>query len=193
MGYLSDIVGRKPVIYLACATVIGVYIEFMCVYDLWKVLVGGAVYGIGNGAYLSVDYALACQTIPDRSQTARFLGIWGVATFIGMCLCECVGVCCVHSVHVRVRPVEGAGRGRGVRDRQRRLPLCGLCAGVPDHPGPLTDRPLPRDLEGGQVHRCVLGCARVCLCVLMSASVTVRSSHNQDSCLSAIHECVRVR
>lgn len=36
-----------------------------------------------RSAYLSVDYALACHTLPDRDQAARFLGVWGVATFIG--------------------------------------------------------------------------------------------------------------
>lgn len=39
--------------------------------------------GVGNGAYLSVDYALACDTLPSKEHAAKFLGIWGVAAFIG--------------------------------------------------------------------------------------------------------------
>jgi MFS family permease len=83
MGMLSDRVGRKPLIYISGLVIILVYIEFMFVSTQAAVLMGGALYGIGNGAYLSVDYALACDALPSKENAAKFLGIWGVAAFIG--------------------------------------------------------------------------------------------------------------
>ena len=43
----------------------------------------GIWYGAMNGMFLSVDYALAIDCLPDRAQSARWLAIWGVASFIG--------------------------------------------------------------------------------------------------------------
>jgi len=39
--------------------------------------------GAGNGAFLTVDYALAVDTLPDKDSAARDLGLWGVSAFIG--------------------------------------------------------------------------------------------------------------
>jgi len=36
-----------------------------------------------NGMFLSVDYALAIDVLPNREQSARWLAIWGIASFIG--------------------------------------------------------------------------------------------------------------
>ena len=40
-------------------------------------------YGIGNGMFLSVDYALACDTLPSLESAAQGLGVWGVSAFLG--------------------------------------------------------------------------------------------------------------
>jgi MFS family permease len=43
------------------------------------VLAIGALYGIGYGLYLAVDWALACDTIPDRAKAAKDMGLFHVA------------------------------------------------------------------------------------------------------------------
>lgn len=86
MGLLSNHVGRKPLIYLSTTILIATYIMFMIYQSRFMTLIGGAIYGIGNGTYLSVDYALACDTIPSKDNAARYLGIWGVGAFIGTLL-----------------------------------------------------------------------------------------------------------
>lgn len=91
MGLLSDRVGRKPLIYISGLVIILTYVEFMFVSSQAAVLIGGAIYGIGNGAYLSVDYALACDALPNKENAAKFLGIWGVAAFIGTMVSQCLG------------------------------------------------------------------------------------------------------
>ena len=44
------------------------------------------VDGIGNGMFLSVDYALACDTLPSLESAAQGLGVWGVSAFLGSTL-----------------------------------------------------------------------------------------------------------
>ena len=36
-----------------------------------------------DGMYLSVDYSLAIDTLPNRDDAARWLAIWGLASFLG--------------------------------------------------------------------------------------------------------------
>lgn len=82
-GLLSDVVGRKPLIVLACIGIISVYISFIYVHKLSTILYLSAYYGAVNGMFLSVDYALAIDCLPSRENAARWLAIWGVASFIG--------------------------------------------------------------------------------------------------------------
>eukprot|EP00122_Pirum_gemmata_P019593 Pgem_evm1s18337 len=83
MGLMSDRFGRKPLIFLSSSIIVFVYVMFMFTSTMPIALVGGAIYGIGNGTYLAVDYALASDVLPSKKHAARFMGIWGVAAFIG--------------------------------------------------------------------------------------------------------------
>jgi len=46
-------------------------------------MAGTLCYGVGSGAYLSVDYALALDCLPKGKTAGEALGLWGVAGFIG--------------------------------------------------------------------------------------------------------------
>jgi Na+/melibiose symporter-like transporter len=79
-GYLSDRIGRrKPFIYIssglqaAAAAVLLVTL----VSDLRLIYLLGVVFGIGYGAYIAVDWALACDTLPQaRIWAARDMGVF---------------------------------------------------------------------------------------------------------------------
>ena len=43
------------------------------------VFVLGAAYGIGYGLYYAVDWALACDTLPDRASSAKDMGLFHIA------------------------------------------------------------------------------------------------------------------
>lgn len=86
MGMLSNKLGRKALIYLSSAVIVVSYAMFMFSRTRGIALLAGAVYGVGNGTYLSVDYALACDSLPSKDKAARYLGIWGVGAFIGTLL-----------------------------------------------------------------------------------------------------------
>ncbi|KAH0486153.1 MAG: hypothetical protein KVP17_001409 [Porospora cf. gigantea B] len=77
----------KPPIYASCFIMALVYAAFVLTpffsNRLAWILSVSVLYGAGNGCFLSVDYALAIETLPDKLRPAQALGIWGVSGFIG--------------------------------------------------------------------------------------------------------------
>ena len=80
-GSASDRYGRKRFVYAAGVMQITVALYFIAFYPTQQgiVLGLGALYGIGYGLYLAVDWALACDTIPDRAKAAKDMGLFHVA------------------------------------------------------------------------------------------------------------------
>ena len=76
---VSDRVGRKPVIYTACA-VGSVGLGIVAVSPALPVTVlGGLILGAGFGMFLAVDWALLTDLVPKAS-AGRYMGISNVAT-----------------------------------------------------------------------------------------------------------------
>jgi len=80
-GRVSDRRGRKPFIYVSGGVQAAVALLFIAVYPkaIGFVLVLGALYGIGYGMYVAVDWALACDTLPDRADIAKDMGLFHIA------------------------------------------------------------------------------------------------------------------
>jgi MFS family permease len=75
----SDRVGRKPVIYAACVIgVIGIFIAALAP-SIEVALVGGGIFGVSAGMFLSVDWALMTDIIP-KAAAGRYMGLSNVAT-----------------------------------------------------------------------------------------------------------------
>ena len=72
-GYISDRVRRRKVfVYLSSglqALVAGVLV-FTLISDLPLIYSLGLIFGLGYGAYSSVDWALACDVLPDQQGSA---------------------------------------------------------------------------------------------------------------------------
>ena len=78
-GRLSDRVGRKPVIYAACA-IGGIGMAIVALAPVIPIAVaGGALFGAGVGMFLAVDWALMTDIIP-KAASGRYMGISNVAT-----------------------------------------------------------------------------------------------------------------
>lgn len=79
-GAASDRYGRKRFVYAAGALQIAVAAFFIAFYptQIWIVLVLAVVYGLGYGLYVAVDWALACDTVPDRAKSAKDMGLFHV-------------------------------------------------------------------------------------------------------------------
>ena len=80
-GWYSDRHGRKPFVYASGAVMSVVLAIFIVLYptSIPFVFGLGAAYGVGYGLYYAVDWALACDTLPDRERTAKDMGLFHVA------------------------------------------------------------------------------------------------------------------
>lgn len=81
-GLLSDrLKRRKLFVYVSGAAqglVAAVFILFYPT-SIPFVLALGVAYGVGYGLYYAVDWALACDTLPDKSKSAKDMGIFHIA------------------------------------------------------------------------------------------------------------------
>lgn len=78
-GPASDLIGRKGIVSTA-----GMFLAFTGIGLLFQppfhtLLWIGVLFGIGYGAYASVDWALAIDVLPSGRSAAKDLGIWGIA------------------------------------------------------------------------------------------------------------------
>ncbi len=82
-GMLSDRTGRRKLfVYISSAmqAVVVSVLLFGLVRSLTVLYVLGILYGIGYGAYYAVDWALACDVLPNREEAAgRDMALWHVS------------------------------------------------------------------------------------------------------------------
>ena len=80
-GWASDRIGRKVFVYAAGAVMTLVVVLFVILYPTAQplVLVAGMLFGVGYGLYYAVDWALACDTLPDRDRIAKDMGLFPVS------------------------------------------------------------------------------------------------------------------
>jgi MFS family permease len=76
---ISDRIGRKPVIYVACALGAAGLAIVAVAPGVPVALIGTALFGVGSGSFLAVDWALMTDIIP-KVAAGRYMGISNVAT-----------------------------------------------------------------------------------------------------------------
>jgi MFS family permease len=81
-GWLSDRVGRKALVYLSGALMTIVCMIFIFFQSFEASLVAAAFFGLGYGAYTSVDWALATDVLPPTDEAGKNMGIWSAAGII---------------------------------------------------------------------------------------------------------------
>lgn len=87
-GQASDRFGRKRMVYVSGAFMAVVGAVFVLAPYLFPghvlliTLGAGAVFGLGYGAYISVDWALVADTLPSESTFARDMGVWNIGLTI---------------------------------------------------------------------------------------------------------------
>merc|ERR1719421_2397546 len=103
-GYISEWIGRKPVVYFSTSSMAVAYLIFAFApffgpqLGLYIVYCGaGIFYGMGSGAFQSVDYALALDVLPKDDGSSRVKGssealaTWGIAEFLGASMGPLIG------------------------------------------------------------------------------------------------------
>ncbi|MGA2112501.1 MAG: MFS transporter [Anaerolineales bacterium] len=78
-GVLSDRYGRKLMVYLSGALMGTVCLVFILFHSFTLAVLMGVVFGLGYGAYESVDWALASDVLPSMDDYAKDMGVWHVA------------------------------------------------------------------------------------------------------------------
>lgn len=78
-GRISDRIGRKKVVYVANMGIAVMALAFIFCRDLTQVLLAGTLFGLGYGAYVSVDYALGTDVLPSRADAAKEMAVWHIA------------------------------------------------------------------------------------------------------------------
>jgi len=78
-GVLSDRYGRKLMVYLSGALMGIVCLVLIVFHSFTLAVLIGVVFGLGYGAYESVDWALASDVLPSMDDYAKDMGVWHVA------------------------------------------------------------------------------------------------------------------
>jgi MFS family permease len=78
-GAISDKIGRKQVVYIANTLIAIVAPAFVLCHNMPMALLVGALFGLGYGAYISVDYALGTDVLPSETDSGKDMAVWHIA------------------------------------------------------------------------------------------------------------------
>ncbi|MHB8635978.1 MAG: MFS transporter [Fimbriimonadaceae bacterium] len=78
-GRLSDFFGRKRIVTVSTMIISVMAVVFIFLQNLNQALVAGLVFGIGYGAYLSVDWALGTEVLPNKEEAATDMAVWHIS------------------------------------------------------------------------------------------------------------------
>ncbi len=80
-GVISDRMRKVRVLYVSNSVCVAAGLAFMMVPDVEGAYWAVAVFGLGMGAFQSVDWALGCNLLPEHAP-AKYLGVWGMSDTI---------------------------------------------------------------------------------------------------------------
>jgi MFS family permease len=106
-GWLSDRLGRKRTVYVAGCFMAMVGLIFIITQSLPIVLAAGAIFGIGYGAYVSVDWALVADVLPSHSNYARDMGVWNISLSLPQVIAPVIGGPLIDSFTRSGHPILG--------------------------------------------------------------------------------------
>lgn len=95
-GMLSDRWGRKRIVFLAGMVMAAAALAFAAttffhVATLTAVFVIGIFWGLGYGAYVSVDWALGTDVLPDKEDAGKDMGIWHLSMVVPQAVSPLLG------------------------------------------------------------------------------------------------------
>jgi MFS family permease len=101
-GQISDRINRRKIfVYLSGAAQSFVALAFILFYpkSIPLVFALGIAYGIGYGLYFAVDWALAVDTLPDKTKSAKDMGLFHVALTLPQAILPLFGGALIDSLN----------------------------------------------------------------------------------------------
>ncbi len=106
-GWLSDRFGRKRMVYISGGFMALVGLIFIVTQSLPIVLASGAIFGLGYGAYTSVDWALVADVLPSHKNYARDMGVWNISLSLPQVIAPVIGGPLLDSFTKAGQPILG--------------------------------------------------------------------------------------
>ena len=78
-GFWSDRIGKRPVVLIASLAMAVAALGFALSRSYELAVLMGLAFGLGYGAFVSVDWALGTSVLPFPQHHARDMGVWHVA------------------------------------------------------------------------------------------------------------------
>jgi MFS family permease len=90
-GWLSDRLGRRRVMVIVGGLVMGLAaLGFVFTHSITLVLAAAGVFGLGYGTYLSTDWALAVDVLPQGHDAAKDMGLWSISQTVAQTIATLV-------------------------------------------------------------------------------------------------------
>ena len=98
-GGASDRWGRKRLVYVSGAMMTIVCLISIFFQTQYGALIAAAFFGIGYGAYMSVDGALATDVLPPTDEAGKFMGIWSTMSVLAQVFGMTIGGVVLQLLH----------------------------------------------------------------------------------------------